>query len=128
MGSGTEFKVQGAAVEFNYVKRHVISGENIYTEYNQSVTFEAACKKDAVVVSAGDIYVPLWAITDRRYSIEIADDMGFGYFYFTDPTAADAMAQWMMRQRVSFIGKRALRLHQLPDLTNKLGGSGSYPA
>ncbi len=53
-----------AEVDFKYVKRHVVYGENTYAEYKQVVEFETGrCSLSrTVIIPAREFYVPLYRI------------------------------------------------------------------
>lgn len=115
-----------ADVSFQYVKRHVVLGQNTYAEYKQTVEFETGqCSlRGAVVIPAGDVYVPLYAIVSREIGRQIGisdtltDVNTMRPLYFTDYVTADRMAHWMMRQQALQIGSRRLGFGPGSDLSD----------
>jgi hypothetical protein len=106
-----------AHVMLEYVERHVLAGQNTYAEYNQTVSFDSpsdpdACSwSDVTVVSATDLYVPLWGIDAVGNGvIEIQDAAGYRPLAFEDPVDATDVLKWMSRRSARVIGERRLNI------------------
>jgi hypothetical protein len=126
-----------ANVSFKYVKRHVLTGEDTYAEYRQTVDFETGeCRlQRAVVIPAAEFDIPLWVIWTREqphWPIYLSDELGDHPLNFTDYVTAERVAQWMMRQQAPQVGSRRFSVYQ-PLSPNKppekvgLGTLKQYP-
>ncbi len=113
-----------ARVSLDYVERDVLSGQNSYAESDQTVSFATPGSPDAcswsgiTVVSASDLFVPLWGIDAGGGVVEIEDAAGYRPLAFEDPVAATDALKWMSRRHARTIGERHLAI----------GDSGVYPA